>query len=274
MACTAIVSWINNSFNELEGCSAKPRQYLQKTGLNFTNSANALPILASSSVQTIIVSSRNPISRMASAFVNKFHVYGRQIISNDTKMERFSRGFADKLIKWRHRRRNDGTIDVKSGSQISNDTFSLKEFFEFIIDKGYKDPSIDYHFKPAVNEQNELQIFLDLSQRFTSCVMMPLRVENFNSDLSSINSVLSIPDFLPPKFNATRLPDEGWSLCDDPECLDFSVSDLQQRRIIPTAQSIQAYFDINPDFRNAFEKCFEYDYLLCELVNKLSYRNL
>ena len=77
------------------------RSYLIKAGLQYkkTNQLKSLTIGEQPTANKIIISYRDPASRITSTFVNKFHVYeNRTIFDGRKRIQEFSKKFSKDLL--------------------------------------------------------------------------------------------------------------------------------------------------------------------------------
>lgn len=267
-ACTSIVSWIKYSFFELASCHEKPRLFLQREGYNFTNPTNAYPIIDGGTVKNIVISYRDPASRILSAFVNKFFICGRKLITSENDLEKFSSNFAKKLLEWK---RSSQPPDEESQYRIIDDfrDMSLQDFILFICNHAYLDHGIDSHFKPVIQNEANYLLLANLTNQ-AKLNIFPLRTQSFNADLSAINESLSLKQFSPPKVNATRPPSPDWAFSDDPTLFSASIKELEKERLIPTKQAITGLFSMNSNYKLLFEKRFRFDYQLGIFLDHLA----
>ena len=103
-ACTALSRWIKHSFHEGAYCPKETsmRTYLAKTGHNFKdiNKLKSLTGNQQPEADKLIISYRNPASRITSSFINKFHVYeNRAIFDRNKKVPGFAKEFAIKITQ-------------------------------------------------------------------------------------------------------------------------------------------------------------------------------
>ena len=126
-ACTSLSRWIKYSFKEGQQCprATSMRTYLAKAGHNHKD-INKLKLLTSKKspkANTLIVSYRDPASRITSSFVNKFHIYENRTIFDGKKIQTFSKEFSDKITPSLYR---------NHGTSREHGDFSLRDMILFM----------------------------------------------------------------------------------------------------------------------------------------------
>ena len=256
-ACTALSRWIKHSFHEGAYCPKETsmRTYLAKTGHNFKdiNKLKSLTGNQQPEADKLIISYRNPASRITSSFINKFHVYeNRAIFDRNKKVPGFAKEFAIKITQNLNRNheiiRQDGD-------------FSLREMILFLWEckRNGNLSEINPHFTPQLLSKKELDVITSCSNR--TIHLFPLKVELLRDDLRVINNALDI-HYIPPRMNSTSTPDQDWSFSDSAELIDFPLSKLYQLKIIPKSGSLHKALTQDQDFKTKYMEVFEHDYQL------------
>ena len=251
-ACTAIARWIKKSFHEAKNCQKglSARTYLAANGYNFKDldNLNALTDPQLGGVKHAIVSYRDPISRITSSFVNKFHVYEtRTIFNGDKRMQGFSYNFARKLAKDQRKNQN---IKRQTGD------FSLKEMINYLHKRQHKLDEINPHFTPQIYRPSHLEAIQSLRAKHIK--LHPLQVERLTDDLKIINKKLSLK-YTPPHFNSTEKPGDDWSFSDHPELTQMPISELFKQKLIPKSGALRSCLATDMDLQKKVYELFHYD---------------
>ena len=152
-ACTSLSRWIRHSFEEAKTCAkgTSTRTHLAYTGHDFKdiNNLQSLTYGERPVANKIVVSYRDPASRITSSFVNKFHIYeNRNIFDGQKKIQGFSRKFGEAL-----------TQDLRQATGVKRKPgdFSLKEMILFLYRHRDGLDSINAHFTPQLHSQAQLK---------------------------------------------------------------------------------------------------------------------
>lgn len=233
---------------------------MHRQGYNFGSICNLRAIVASGAVSSVVVTSRSSSSRMLSAFVNKFHVYGGAAIDSSDREERLAREFATLVIRWKLRRDGVRARDAAKAADcaVAPYSFSIADFLGFVSENGRRRHKLDAHFRPALVNAEDHSAVVDIFSRKDISVL-PLRVESFDADLSSINLKLGTDGYLPPMVNSTRLPGPGWLFTDDPGSILKTVKSLQAEKVIPSKKALAGFFEQFPQLASDFNHSFAYD---------------
>lgn len=256
-ACTSLSRWIKYSFKEGQQCpkATSMRTYLAKEGHNHKdiNKLKLFTCKKSPKVNTIIVSYRDPASRITSSFVNKFHIYeNRTIFDGKKKVQTFAKEFSDKITPSLYR---------NHGTRREHGDFSLRDMILFLWEckqsGGLRE--VNPHFTPQLLSKKQLNAI-------TSCDnngirLFPLKVESFQDDLIAINKVLDI-NYTPPYTNSTSLPDQDWAFSDSADLVDLPLSKLYADKVIPKSGSLRKALQQDQDFNAKYMDVFEHDYEL------------
>ena len=261
-ACTSISRWIKASFQEAKICEKgeSTRTYLAKNGYNFPLK-NLTPWIRSNEgeLQHAIISSRDPISRITSSFVNKFHVYeNRTIFDNKKKIQGFSKHFSKELLGFKNR---------QSGEKRRQGDFSLQELIEYLyyMRDGLK--KINPHFTPQIDTAENYSIIKSLIK--SDINVHPLRIGHFSDDLRDINTKLELK-MMPSSVNSTSLPSNEWRFDSSADSASKTVSILHQQKLIPNANALRELLQQKPDLQQQFQHLFQYDFALQDAMNHLS----
>ena len=264
-ACGAIASWTKQAIRPIDDFDNSPdpifganaRLNLQHRGYNFhLYNLNALTKL--NLVNAVAVATRDPLSRMRSAFLNKFLIYRKKEIRKFSKLELFSQNFL-KLAEKTPLQVLPNSIQFME----KNNSFviSMASFIEAIaVEEQIR--LIDGHFKPQLTEKRHLETISKLDNKIP---IFPLRTEFLSDDFMELNKFLGL-DYVPPKDNVSDLP-EGWRYSDLSESVAMSNQDLIRSKIVPTKNALQKWIETNTEVKNSFLKRFKWDYQLREYLD-------
>ena len=238
------------------------RAYLIQAGLQYKNpnKLKSLTIGEQPSVNKIIISYRDPASRITSTFVNKFHVYeNRTIFDGRKKIQGFSKKFSTDISK--NLNRNQDTCQ-------GHGDFSLREMILFLWELNRKGSirAVDPHFKPQLLDKKQLDSIKSYSNQ--NVRLFPLKVECLRSDLASINDELNF-NYFPPYINSTSLPTEDWSFSNSAELVDLPLSKLYANKVIPKSDSLRKALKQDKEFNKKYMDIFENDYELLRWMDGL-----
>jgi len=254
-ACTSLSRWIKHSFEEAKSCAkgTSARTHLAKTGHNFKDINNLQSLTCGDQpvAKNIVVSYRDPASRITSSFVNKFHVYqNRTIFDGQQEIQGFSWKFSNALIQDLHESKG---VKRKPGD------FSLKEMILFLYRHRDGLDAINAHFTPQLHSQLQLKTIKSMDR--AQIRIFPLRVENFRNDLKTINKRFELK-YLPASVNSTVMPGKDWVFSESDELINWPVSQLFLKKVIPKAKSLQSALDRDADFKAKYMEVFQHDYAL------------
>jgi hypothetical protein len=264
-ACGAIGNWAKAAIQEFEDFTidadphfgADARFNLNRRGYNF-NLYNLKALIKTGNVNIVAISVRDPISRMHSAFINKFLIHQGNVLQKFSNLELFAKDFI-KLASQKSQKGQRKPIKLRK----RNDTFniSLAEFIKAIItEKEIR--LIDGHFKPQLLEQAHLETITEIKD---SISILPLRTENLADDLNILNSKVGF-SYLPKKDNVSEIP-PGWEATDSYDSATMNNSDLIKQCMMPTRKALGQWLEENPEVLERFRIRFKYDY---ELMDYLS----
>jgi hypothetical protein len=261
-ACTSISRWIKASFKEVKICEKgeSTRTYLAKNGYNFPLK-NLTPWIRSNEgeLQHAIISSRDPISRITSSFVNKFHVYeNRTIFDNKKKIQGFSKHFSKELL---------GLKNKQSGEKRRQGDFSLQELIEYLYYMRDELKKINPHFTPQINTAKDFSVIKSLIK--SDINVHPLRIGHFSDDLRDINTKLELK-MMPSSVNSTSLPSNEWRFDSSADSASKTVSILHQQKLIPNSAALRELLQQKPHLQQQFWELFQYDFALQDAMNHLS----
>ena len=262
-ACTSISKWIKASFEEAQqsGKKQSTRTYLGLNGYNFDNIRNLNPWIQSSGgeIQHVIISSRDPVSRITSSFVNKFHVYeNRTIFDKNKRIQGFAKLFSKDLLQ---------EIRHQSGEKRQRGDFSLEELIRYLYQQKDDLDTINPHFTPQISTEKRFEIIKNLIN--SNIKIHPLRVSSFSEDLQKINHSLGL-ETMPSFVNSTRLPTHEWRFDGTGSSASKRVSVLHQEKLIPNARALRELLQKKSDLQEQFQQLFQYDFALQNAMNELS----
>ena len=263
-ACTSLSRWIKYSFKEGQKCpkATSMRTYLAKEGRNHKdiNKLKLLTCKTSPKAREIIVSYRDPASRITSSFVNKFHIYeNRTIFDSKKKIQTFAKEFADKITP---------SLRRNHGARRKHGDFSLRDMILFLWECKRSGclSEVNPHFTPQLLSHKELDAVMSCRHRGTR--LFPLKVESFRDDLNAINKALEI-NYTPPRTNSTSLPDQDWTLSDSADLIDSPLSKLYTDKVIPKSASLRKAREQDQDFKAKYMEVFEHDYALFQWMDSV-----
>ena len=262
-ACTALSRWIKYSFDEGQVCpkATSMRTYLAKAGHNFKdiNKLKSLTTTERPKANKIIVSYRDPASRITSSFINKFHIYeNRTIFDGKKKIQGFSKEFSTAITQ---------SLNQKYEGTRDEGDFSLREMILFLweckVNKSIEE--INPHFTPQLLSKKHLNAIKYCS---ISTKLFPLKVESLRDDLEYINNALSI-NYIPPHMNSTSMPGKDWSFNESSDLVDLPLSKLYANKVIPKSNSLRKALEQDQDFNKKYIEVFQHDYELLRWMDGL-----
>ena len=263
-ACGAIGNWVKVAISEFDDFDCDPdprfgsdaRFNLNRKGYNF-NLYNLKALIKANHVKTIAVSTRDPISRMRSAFINKFLIHKRNILEHFSQLELFSKDFI------RRTRRTPLAVTSRAIRMSKRDdtfTISLASFIEAAsTEKEIR--LIDSHFKPQLLEKAHLETITNIN---TNIPILPLRTERLKDDLTLLNELTGV-SYIPAKDNASDLP-EGWRISDEEDMVTMSNHELINHQVIPSLAATKSWLKTNPTIGQKFVDRFNWDYKLINFL--------
>ena len=266
--CTSLTQWMQYSFSEMKGCKGKPRKFLARKGYNHLN-INHLKRLINEEVPVdhLIISHREPVSRMTSSYVNKFICRNGKLIDNQSiSKEDFSTQFAAQVLDYEDsRNQTNPKKEIKEGNK--SHSFSLETFLDFITSEHVSLRRVNSHFTPQVEHVRQWRkIKMIMGHAKT---VHPLRVDRFNSDLERINSEMGL-DFIPVKENSTELPSSEWGYSSQAETGLMKPEELWERKLIPNKHCTLALLSKNDILQERFRHTFRFDNRLRKLLDNPS----
>ena len=261
-ACTAVGYWCTNSFRHtnIEG---DKRLFLQNEGYNF-NIVHLLGLIEAGAVETLIVTTRDPISRMLSSYLNKFVLYGERPLQKRNDLEGFSQTFLDELIDHKSKafKKKSGIIRKQPFLKKNDDYgLSLKDFIRFILRNKANPQKLNPHFRPQIIDKKVLKNLLHAKS--SGIATFQLRVEYFNQDLQQINNHLKF-NYIPKKINETKPPDHAWEKKDDIQLTLLNSNILIKNQHIPSLVAAKRLLQNKPGLERKFKSFFALDYELIE----------
>ena len=263
-ACTSLGHWCTNALDR-KNIPGDKRLFLQREGYNFHLSQ--LPgLIEAGSVKTLIVTTRDPVSRMLSSYINKFVVYTGKAIDKYDSLEAFSRQFLEKIIEEKtHEIRKEKSGNKKETFINSEGHFGLsfRNFLRYISSNKDNPQALNSHFRPQITDTKSLHTIL--SAKELNVQLLQLRIENFQDDLKLVNSHLDL-SYMPPKINVTTLPDSGWIKSDNPRLAKINSYSLIQRKELPTSTAAKEFIKRMPKLRAKFNEFFAKDYEMIQFL--------
>jgi hypothetical protein len=206
------------------------------------------------------VSTRDPVARMRSAFINKFLIHKFVVLQQLNQLELFSKDFL------RCAKRISFASPAKTiRMSRSRNTFriSLSSFIETVSSEAHT-RLIDGHFKPQLLEVNHLDAITSLSSQVR---VLPLRTERLKEDLSALNNVMGF-NYMPGKDNVSDMP-AGWELSDSEDSVKMSNQELISQKIVPSLKALNRWLSVNPQVQKSFMNRFDWDYKLISFLQGL-----
>lgn len=174
--CTSVVNWFYTNLLGLPDLRLpKQRIFLRK----YQKSYESAILLCKEKKYKSVAFVRNPISRSASAYINKFLYRRKKPILDFKNLELFSKSFYNKYLKYRK---------IKTSEYIG---ISFREYLEFILNCKETNKILDYHFDTQTTSEFIIPDFY-------------VRLENFSKDLSYVNKEFGLSDYIPPVLNSTN----------------------------------------------------------------------
>ena len=274
-ACTSLVQWIKNNFEELSECQGKPRSFLNKNRYNYNSLHESKQFhLDNIPVDHLIISHRDPIKRMASSFVSKFLMRGDPahiLPLKPKKLQRFSKEFLeihhslDNLKKQRVIKHNKIR---RFNLEATLFNLSLKKFITTLVNPMNDLVALNSHFSPQIINQEQWTDFMRIVDHAKR--VYPLRVETFNQDLLKINQCIGFDNHQIEKKNATCLPNDQWKFSDEAETSTYKTAKLCSLKLVPNGTSLQRLLESNSSLYLKFKDTFKYDYQLSQYLEKFS----
>jgi hypothetical protein len=265
-ACGAIGNWAKAAISEFDDFSNSPdprfgadaRFNLNRRGYNF-NLYNLKALIKTNNVQIVAVSTRDPVSRMRSSFINKFLIHKGRVIKNFSDLELFSKDF---VRRTRRTPLTAGTKAISMSKKSNSFLISLASFTEAVsIEKEVR--LIDSHFKPQLLEDPHLETITNI---MGNVLILPLRTERLQEDMTALNRATGL-DYMPAKDNASDLPD-GWQTSEAEESVLMSNMELIEHQIIPSLNALRTWLRNHTSIGKAFERRFSWDYKLVNFLEK------
>ncbi len=218
------------------------RPYLQKKGVNIKGHKKMENLFDEQKLDRFAVMTRDPLSRLVSAFTNKFLIRFNKKnklleIARRGKYEAFSLKFikdcAESGISLH------GKIPLVMDSGVND--FSLAYFLHYINHEDVNIISIDDHFSPQIKTKSTLQLYSRIRDSVNEFKI--IRVESLNSDLQELEKMLDFK-FTQIHRNKSPLP-EGWQKSDDPAIVELSTKELTENKQMPTRKALHSYLQLN-----------------------------
>jgi hypothetical protein len=257
-ACGAIGNWAKAAIQELDDFRINPdprfgadaRFNLNSRGYNF-QLYNLKYFVMSGQVTTIGVSTRDPVSRMRSSYINKFLVYKSRVIRKYDSLEFFAKDFIDLT---RAARLSSTERSIRRNQRKGRFRISLASFMEAVaVEKRVR--LVDSHFRPQFHEQAHIDEILQCS---SMAEILPLRTESLTEDISELNKKTRV-DYVPEKDNASDMPD-GWQFSDSVNTIEMSNRELIKAKTLPSLSALRQWLEKNEPIQKAFSKRFNWDY--------------
>lgn len=199
-ACTTVCDWLVNGVIQLDGpLKKKQREYL--TDNNYLRSPKEALAMVNNKGFTPILFTRNPFTRMESAFLSKFVYRGGKPLNNESLLEPFALKAAKDCY-------------AISGYDGEYKGVSLVELLNYVKHNISKNKRVDGHWAPQIlNNQisfNEKGQFTNLKEQLAEILngrRFLVRQESFNHDIKNVNSALGF-SYVPAYKNATTAPPE------------------------------------------------------------------
>jgi hypothetical protein len=235
-ACTAVCDWVVNGIIKPARLDKKQRVYLRENHfLRSPKEATAF-ILDRGFKSVFFV--RNPATRLASGFIDKFVCRTGQPLRYPDNVEKFA---INTVIDLYHSQNYSG--DYKGLSFVD-----LITYIDFCLkEKRY----LDSHWKPQVSGLSlRLKKHIVLGQCFV------VKQESFQHDLKNVNYALGI-SYLPSAMNVTQFP-TAWDVL--PENADYSA--VSDKLIVENKASILKQHLLTNQTKSAIARIYRQDFKL------------
>ena len=175
--CTSVVNWFyTNVLGENSLRQHEQRIFLRRYQKSYKW---ALRLLCKEKKYKSVAFVRNPISRPASAYINKFLYRNKKPILDFENLEDFSKNFYNEYLKY---------YKIKTSEYIG---ISFREYLEFILNCKETNKILDGHFDTQTTSEFIIPDFY-------------VKLENFSDDLSHINKAFGLSDYIPSVLNSTN----------------------------------------------------------------------
>ena len=270
-ACTSIVDYASHCNFDYNKDEIVKRDYsTQKSTSNHRKALNehnfkmgfqqVSELVKSGECESIAISTRDPASRLSSAFVNKFLVshgkpkYPDRIFSENSLWPR-------RLVEQCAEIRYPGIPIPKA--QGKNVDICLAQLFMYITDERVELDNINSHFAPQLIHKSSFQ---NLKKLMSCTQLFWIRTEHFADDLSFINHSLEVPNYIPPRTNESSLP-TGWTKSSEVKNAFSQISELTESKIVPSREVTVKLIEDN---KIRFENKWSLDLRLMKYLNRNS----
>lgn len=173
-ACTSIVDWFYYGILKLDTQSHR-REFLTEHYLSTVPQAK---LYCDNDGYKSVAFVRNPISRSASAYLNKFLYRKKKPIQEYNNLETFSQVLYDQF---------------KEYDYIETEEYVGLSFYDYLRFVNHMQKN-----KEEINDHWNIQYSENLKFDFL------VKVEDFNTQLASVNDKLGITNYIPKKLNSTQ----------------------------------------------------------------------
>lgn len=209
-ACTAATDWIVNGILKPATPIKKEREYLAERGYA-QGAEKAAEFIFEKGFKPVFFT-RDPMARIASAFVNKFICRSGRPLRYPARFEQFALNFIDKL--YRH--------NNYSGEYEGLSFVDFINYIEFSVGAQRK---LNGHWAPQISGLTE-----ELKNLILSGKCFVVKQESFEHDLKNVNYALGF-DYLPGYRNVSQWPEKWSALPQDKDCSAITNKKIIRRKI-------------------------------------------
>lgn len=256
-ACTSVVEYVSHyNFHNCSEYSEQKRRLLADTGFNL-NINNLKDLINKGECQHLAVSTRDPIKRITSAFLNKFlYRYGKPVYPNAIAA----------ATPWPAEFVKQCAVHTYSDippaiCQSGNIDICLARVITFLSSNSTNLAKVNSHFRPQIINKNQLNFIKEISKKVSTYW---IRTEKFSSDLEFLNNQLSVPAYVPDRANESSLP-KGWTTSEKAEDTYKQISELTKMKLSITSKSTEQLIESN---NLPFKEKWDFDYKLLSFLKK------
>ena len=260
-ACSSVVDWVVNEQFLTKGIEVDgdKRAFLQSSP--YTMPLKYMrPLLELNAIKFVAFTTRNPMQRMYSSYINKFVIRNGKYLKKISQLESFSKEFLQEVISFEA---DSTSLDNPANqpafvSAHGDFGLSFYSFLRFIIKNSSTSSRLNAHFRPQILSGSTLNLFKRIKRKTK---IFPLRVESFDDDLRRINECVG-SSYIPPHINSTKLPSDSCKTLNSFELLSETSFSLIEAESLPSKESLAKFFQHHPKLKSSFMKFFDHDFSL------------